>query len=55
MVPEVLDTTANLPAPKAALRQLLEDGMALLVHVIPSGDVAAEVEPVAAAKNALLP
>jgi len=55
MVPLVLDITANLPAPKVALRQLLVDGMARLVQVMPSGDVAAEVDPNDAAKNELLP
>jgi hypothetical protein len=44
-----------LPLPKADDTQLDEDGKALAVHVMPSGDVAAAVELIAMAKNALFP
>lgn len=55
VAPVVLDTVTNLDAPKATEYQLDEEGSVLAVHVMPSGDVAAAVEPYATATNKLLP
>jgi len=55
MVPEVADMVANLDAPKAMLTQNEEDGRVRAVHVIPSGEVAAAVEPYAIATKELFP
>lgn len=54
-VPTVFDVTAKTLLPKAMPPQLDEDGKVRAVHVTPSVEDAAEVDPTATAIKALLP
>lgn len=50
-----IETATNLLAPKVTEYQLTAEGIVLAVHVIPSGDVAADAAPYAVVKKLLFP